>query len=77
MSNVLLLLLVLACPLMMWLMMRGGHGHGGSDAEHHDRRQGIGTMSVDELRDLRDDLDDVIAARERPAEDGRAPVTEK
>jgi hypothetical protein len=77
MSNVLLLLLVLACPLMMWLMMRGGHGHGGGHAEHHDRHQGIGTMSVDELRDLRDDLDEVIAAREPPGDDGHARVTEK
>jgi hypothetical protein len=33
------LLFVLACPLMMVLMMRGGHGHSGHDpgqAEVHD-----------------------------------------
>lgn len=29
MSTVLLILLILACPLMMLFMMRGGHGHGG------------------------------------------------
>ena len=77
MSNVLLLLLVLACPLMMWLMMRGGHGHGGGHAEHHDRPQGLGAMTVDELRDLRNDLDAVIEARERPGEDAHAPVAER
>jgi hypothetical protein len=35
MRELLFLLLVLACPLAMFFMMRGGHGHGGhSHAEH-------------------------------------------
>ena len=60
MSNYLLFLLILACPLVMWFMMRGGHGHGGH-AHSHDP----GPASIDELRRRRQDLDQEIAARER------------
>ena len=60
MSNYLLFLLILACPLVMWFMMRGGHGHGG-----HAHSQGAGPASIDELRRRREDLDQEIAARER------------
>ena len=60
MSNYLLFLLVLACPVVMWLMMRGGHGHGSPARSHSD-----GPASIDELRRRRDDLDQEIAARER------------
>jgi hypothetical protein len=58
MSSYVFLLLLLACPLLMWLMMRGGHGHGGHAHAH-------GPDSVDDLRRRRDDLDREIAARER------------
>lgn len=61
MSNYLFLLLVLACPVGMWLMMRGGHGHGGPAQSHSH-----GPASIDELHRRRDDLDQEIAARERP-----------
>ena len=57
MSNYLLFLLILACPLVMWFMMRGGHGH--THGQSH------GPASVDELRRRREDLDQEIAARER------------
>jgi len=57
MSIYLFLLLVLACPLLMWLMMRGGHGHGGHS--HKDE-----PASIDDLRRRRDELDREIAARE-------------
>ncbi len=60
MSNYLLFLLILACPLAMWLMMRGSHGHGGRAHSH-----GPGPASIDDLRRRRDDLDQEIAARER------------
>ena len=60
MSNYLLFLLVLACPLVMWLMMRGGHGHGSPEHRNSDR-----PASIDDLRRRRNDLDQEIAARER------------
>ena len=60
MSTYLFFLLVLACPLLMWLMMRGGHGHGG-----HAHGQSQGPASIDDLRRRRDQLDQEIAARTR------------
>jgi len=60
MSNYLVLLLLLACPLAMGLMMRGGHGHGGHTHSHDD-----GPASIDDLRHRRDELDREIAARTR------------
>jgi len=72
MSTYLFLLLILACPLLMWLMMRGGHGHAG-----HAHSHSHGPASIDDLRQRRDELDQEIAARERPREDGSdAAVTE-
>ena len=58
MSAYLFLLLVLACPLLMWWMMRGGHGHGG-----HGHNEG--PESVDDLLRRREALDEEIAARAR------------
>ena len=58
--TLLFLLLVLACPLAMWLMMRGGHGGHG-----HGGQSPVGqAASVDELRRQRAELDREIAARE-------------
>lgn len=62
MSAYLIFLLILACPLLMWLMMRGGHGHGG---HAHSHGHGHGPASIDDLRQRRDELDQEIAARER------------
>jgi Spy/CpxP family protein refolding chaperone len=74
-SSVFLLLLVLACPLMMIFMMRGGHGHGsgqgghaggchgGSHGPEHESHQ-----SIDELRRQRDELDRQIGEREAEEE---------
>ena len=74
MSNYVFLLLVLACPLLMWLMMRGGHGHGG---HAHGHAHAHGPASLNDLRRRREELDREIAARERPREDSNdAPVTE-
>lgn len=61
MGQYLFLLLVLACPLMMLFMMRGGHGHGGHAHGSGGARE---PSSLNELRRRRDDLDGEIAARE-------------
>ncbi len=58
MSAYLFLLLVLACPLAMWLMMRGGHGHGGHS-------HGSEPASIEDLRHRRDELEREIATREQ------------
>lgn len=62
-------LLVLTCPLMMWLMMRGGHvrGHGGHRHRHAgtvDDHHGD-PASTEDLRRRRAELDREITARER------------
>ena len=75
MSQYLFFLLILACPLMMIFMMRGGHGHGahgghmGSTAgggaarsEHDDCEHD--DRSIDELKRQRADIDRAIAERE-------------
>ena len=71
-STVLLLLLVLACPLGMAFMMRGGqgHGHGGLDHPSNDHDHGdaheplMRERSTAGLRELRDELDQMIEERE-------------
>jgi hypothetical protein len=59
MGQYLFFLLILACPVAMMFMMRGGHGHGG---------HGSGTaekpLSLEELRRRRSELDDQIAAHD-------------
>jgi hypothetical protein len=61
MGQYLLFLLILACPLMMVFMMRGGHGHGG---HAHGSSGAQESSSLDELHRRRDELDQEIAARE-------------
>lgn len=75
MSQYLFFLLILACPLMMVFMMRGGHGHGahsghtgpttGNGAAHsqHDDCE-HDDRSIDELKRQRADIDRAIAERE-------------
>jgi DUF2933 family protein len=59
-AGLLPLLLVLACPLMMIFMMKGMHGgHGHRQAEPKSREQ----MSIDELKQARDELNDEIGQR--------------
>jgi Protein of unknown function (DUF2933) len=74
-STVLLLLLVLACPLSMIWMMRGGHGHAHGGHGHENRnRDGdadaplMRERSTKGLRELRDEIDQLIEEREQ-AED--------
>jgi len=65
MRELLFLLLVLACPLAMFVMMRGGHGHGGhshgTSASGSDEQR----LSAAELRRRRDELDRLIEDQER------------
>jgi hypothetical protein len=61
-AGLLLFLLVIACPLMMGFMMKGmhgGRGHGHGQAEPKSREQ----MSMDELKQARDVLNDEIGQR--------------
>ena len=68
-SSVLFLFLILACPLLMWLMMRGGHdhGHGGHGGHHEATIDGHhgDAPSTDDLLRRRAELDREIAGRER------------
>jgi Protein of unknown function (DUF2933) len=59
-------LLVIACPLMMIFMMKGmhgngGHGHGQAEPKSHAQ------MSMDELKQARDELNDEIGQRAEQA----------
>ena len=63
MRELLFIALVVACPLMMILMMRGGHGHGGQ--VHESRADEPQELSTAGLRRLRADVDSLIAERER------------
>ena len=87
-SSFLLLLLVLACPLMMVWMMRGGHGHGhghGQSDHSHDLEDTHAPLmrerSTRGLHELRDEIDRMIEERERAArehsEDGIAAGSRK
>jgi hypothetical protein len=70
MRELLLIAIILACPLMMMFMMRGGHGHGGHTEAHggsggHGHGDSFGEpRSSAELRRERDDLDRLIEERE-------------
>ena len=66
MRELLLVGLVLACPLMMILMMRGGHSHGGH--AHEPSAGEPQEMSTASLRRMRDDVDLLIVERERAEE---------
>lgn len=66
----LLLLIVLACPLMMVFMMRGGHGSHGAHSMHDDvsgdtgEHTALEAASLDELRSQQNALASEIARRE-------------
>ena len=76
MKELLFIALVLACPLMMILMMRG-HGHGGhasrSGGRHDHGDISSEPRSVAELRRQRDALDRLIEERE-VEEETRSPI---
>jgi len=59
-TTLLILLLVLACPIAMWLMMRGGHGGHGAHGMHGHGQP----ASLTDLHRRRDELDREIADRE-------------
>ena len=71
-STLFLLLLVLACPLSMMWMMRGGHGqghgshaHGGHEHSAEPPTPRMSERSTRGLRELRDEIDQMIEERER------------
>ena len=76
MRELLLVALVLACPVMMVLMMRGGHGHQHGHARRHqaDNPAAAEQASTEELRRRRDELDRSIDEREREEADAAPPV---
>ena len=67
-SSILLILLVLACPLAMAWMMRGGHGHGG----HGHSTNNTTGASLTDLHRRRDELDRLIDEREEAEREPRA-----
>ena len=54
-------LLVLVCPLMMIVMMRGMHS--GSGRHGHDESKPRAQMTLDELKEARDELNAEISDR--------------
>ncbi|HEU5065566.1 MAG TPA: DUF2933 domain-containing protein [Gaiellaceae bacterium] len=65
MRELLFLLLLLACPLAMLFMMRGGHAHGGHRHTAHASGGSDQPPSISELRQRRAELDRLIEERER------------
>jgi Protein of unknown function (DUF2933) len=77
MSEYLFLLLILACPLMMFWMMRGGHGHhsaGDHSGDRVDHDTDANQPSLEELRHRREELDREIEHRQATEGDLRTPV---
>lgn len=66
MKELLFIAILLACPLLMMLMMRGGHGHGEHHGHGNDRQQAEPDASIADLRRRRNELDRLIEERERP-----------
>ena len=78
-GTVLFLLLVLACPLMMVWMMRGGHGGHGHASHGTGYMHGAGGevpsgSSLDELRKRRGELDAEIAQLEEAETEAKTPA---
>ena len=74
-GTLLILLLVLACPLMMMFMHRGGHAsHGDPEQGHAPSDETLHTPSLDELRSRRDELDVEIAELERAESETKSPA---
>jgi hypothetical protein len=64
MKDLIFIALVLACPLMMMWMMRGGHGsHSGGGQEHGVRSRSRQELTLDELKAERDALNEEIGQR--------------
>lgn len=81
MRELFFVLLVLACPLAMILMMRGGHGHSGhTDTGDHLDESGDVRVSTQQLRRRRAALDRLIEERETSgsaADAGEEPLVSR
>lgn len=64
MREPLLIAVVVACPLMMIWMMRGGHDHGGHAHGHAHDDGSRPPKSASQLRRERDELERLIEERE-------------
>lgn len=73
-GTLLILALVLACPLMMLFMHRGGHASHGSDQGHTHGAAEDASGSLDELRRRRTELDAEIAKLEQTETEDETPV---
>lgn len=76
-GTLLILVLLLACPLMMLFMHRGGHGDHASHGSNHGHTHGAAgdrSDSLDELRRRRTELDAAIAKLERAETETEAPI---
>lgn len=77
-GTLLLLLLLLACPLLMVFMHRGGHGghasHGAEGGHAHGVSEQPDGSSLEELRRRRSQLDAQIAQLEQAEAESDEPV---
>ena len=67
-STLFLIALLLACPLMMVFMHRGGHGAHAHGGDTHHGRETAEVPTLEDLRRRRDELDAQIAALEEQPE---------
>ena len=78
-GTLLFVLLVVACPLMMLFMHRGGHGghalHDSHEQVHAAAEDGSSTPSLDELRSRRSQLEVEIARLEQPGSETKSPAS--
>lgn len=71
----LVLLLVLACPLLMVWMLRGGHGHGSHAASRGHMHAGAGETPGGGSVELRRRMSELEAEIARLEEDGTVETT--
>jgi 2-methylaconitate cis-trans-isomerase PrpF len=74
-GTLLLVLLLLACPLMMVFMHRGGHGmHAGHEHSEAVDADASHAAPLDQLRSKRAEIDVEIAQLEKAASEDKSPA---